>query len=703
MTLARLAALVATTAVVAAATVPHSAGAAPVSAFSSDAARPFDAAALVRLERVSDPRVSPNGRLVAYTLRSTDYEANKGVQSIWLHDLEAGSTHRLTTGIGSAFHARWAPDGSLYFLSTRTGSVQVWRLNLDDGGEAQAVTALPLDVITFVLSPAGNRIAVSVDSHPELGADLDASRARLDAEAARKSSGVVHDKLFIRHWDTWKNGTRAQLFGYALDDNGVITGNAQWLSSGIDGDVPTKPFGGDEEITFTPDGRHVIFSARIAGSTEAWSTNVDLWRVPADGSARPENLTADNLATDTGPVVSPDGRWLAWRSMQRPGFEADRLAIRIRELNRDGTLGEAREVAPKWDRSAMSLAFSPDGRKLYTTADDVGQHRVFAIDVATGKVKPLTGDGHAESFALARDALIVAHNTLASPNQLYKVRLSGSAPLQLTQHNAALLSKLQFGAYEPFSFKGWNDDKVHGYLVKPVGFVKGRKYPVALIIHGGPQGSMANDFHYRWNPQTYAGAGFAVICIDFHGSTGYGQAFTDAIRGHWGDRPLEDLQKGWAAALAKYEFLDDTRAVALGASYGGFMVNWIAGNWAAPWKALVSHDGVFDNRSMAYSTEELWFDEWEHQGTQYDAPAHYEQFNPVNHVAKWKVPMLVVQGGMDFRIPAEQGIAAFTALQRRGVPSQLLYFPDENHWVLKPQNSVQWHDTVLAWLKRWTS
>lgn len=703
MTLARLAATLATTAVVALAPATLAAGATPVSVSAPDAVRPFDADALVRLERVSDPRVSPNGRLVAYTLRTTDYEANRGVQAIWLHDLESGSTQRLTGGNGSSFHARWASDGSLYFLSTRSGSQQVWRLDLAAGGEAQAVTDLPLDVGTFVLSPAGDRIAVSVEVFPEFGADLAASRRRFDELAASKASGVVHEQLFIRHWDTWKNGSRAQLFGYALDPQGAATGNTQWLSNGIDGDVPTKPFGGDEEITYTPDGRSVIFSARVAGRTEAWSTNVDLWRVPADGSARPENLTAGNLATDTGPVVSPDGRMLAWRSMQRPGFEADRLAIMVREIGRDGALGEAREVAPKWDRSAMSLAFSPDGRKLYTTADDLGQHRVFAVEVASGKVKALTGDGHAESFALARDSLIVAHHSLGGPAQLFKVRLSGSAPLQLTQHNATLLAKLAFGAYEQFSFKGWNDEKVYGYLVKPVGWQKGKKYPVALIIHGGPEGSMANDFHYRWNPQTYAGAGFAVLCIDFHGSTGYGQAFTDAIRGHWGDRPLEDLQKGYAAALEKYDFLDASRAVALGASYGGYMINWIAGNWAAPWKALVSHAGTFDNRSMGYSTEELWFDEWEHEGTPYDQPEHYERFNPVHHVSKWQVPMLVVQGGLDFRIPAEQGIATFTALQRRGVPSQLLYFPDENHWVLKPQNSVQWHATVLAWLKRWTA
>ncbi len=675
----------------------------PQDAVAAPILQPFNAEALVRLERLSDPRVSPDGRSIAYTLRTTDYDANKGVQAIWLHDLESGTTRKLTAGSGSSHSPRWAADGGLYFLSTRSGSQQVWKLDLAAGGEAQPVTELPLDVSAFVLAPSGDRIAISVDSFPDLGADLAATRKRFDERAAQKNSGELYDKLFIRHWDTWKDGTRAQLFSYALDEQGAVTGNPAWLSRGIDGDVPSKPFGGDEEITFTPDGKAVIYSARIAGVTESWSTNFDLYRVPADGSAKPENLTADNPAMDTGPVVSPDGRLLAYRAMKRPGFEADRLAIMVRDIGKDGKVGPAREIAPKWDRSADSLQFSPDGRKLYTAADDLGNHKLFSVEIASGKVKALTGDGHVDGFAQARDSLIFAMNTLKSPNQLYKIKLSGSAPLALTDHNAKTLAGLGFGDYEQFTFKGWNDDTVYGYVVKPVGFDPKKKYPIAFIIHGGPQGSMANDFHYRWNPQTYAGAGFAAVFIDFHGSTGYGQAFTDAISGHWGDRPLEDLQKGYAAALAKYGFLDATRAVALGASYGGYMVNWIAGNWSAPWKALVSHDGVFDNRSMSYSTEELWFDEWENFGTQYEKPANYEQFNPVNHVAKWHVPMLVIQGGKDFRIPVEQGIATFTALQRRGVPSQFLHFPDENHWVLKPQNSVQWHNTVLAWIKRWTA
>ena len=444
----------------------------PVTADAAPAPQPFSIDALVRLERVSDPRVSPDGRSIAYTLRTTDYEANKGLQAIWLHDLESGTTRRLTAGTGSSHSPRWASDGSLYFLSTRSGSQQVWRLDLDAGGEAQAVTALPLDVGAFVLAPSGDRIAVSVDSFPDLGTDLAATKQRLDARAAQKNTGELYEQLFIRHWDTWKDGTRAQLFAWALDEQGAITGNPVWLSRGIDGDVPSKPFGGDEEISFTPDGKAVIYSARIAGKSEPWSTNFDLWRVPADGSAAPENLTPDNPATDTGPVVSPDGRLLAWRAMRRPGFEADRLAIMVRELGRDGKFGPAREVAPKWDRSADSLQWSPDGRKLYTVADDLGQHKLFSIEVASGKVKALTGDGYVEGFALARDALIVAHNTLKSPTQLYRIKLSGSAPLALTEHDARAMAGLAVGEPEQLAALA----TVPGVVAMPTDKIRSHRY-----------------------------------------------------------------------------------------------------------------------------------------------------------------------------------------------------------------------------------
>jgi dipeptidyl aminopeptidase/acylaminoacyl peptidase len=656
----------------------------------------FNVRDLVMLERASDPHLSPDERYVAYQLRETDLPANKGVHGIWLIDLADKNAvpRRLTAAGVESNTPRWAADGRLYFLSSRSGSQQLWRLDLA-GGEAQQVTRLPLDVTAFRVAPDARRLALSLDVFASCP-DLECTKKKLDDARESKAKGMVFDRLFIRHWDTWKNGTRAQLFGAELDARGAVSTAPRLLSVGIDGDVPTKPFGGDEDFVFTPDGGSVIFVARIAGQTEAWSTNTDLWRVPFDASSAPQNLSAPNPGYDTGPAVSPDGKTLAWRSMQRGGFEADRLRILVKDLSG----GAPREVAAGWDRSADAIAWSHDGRTLLVLAEDLGQRRVFAVEVKSGKVKALTDTGSVEGFDAGAHELVYTQNTLGSTAQVFAMNVKGGKPRQLSRHNDARLAATALGEYEQFTFAGWNDEKVYGYAVKPATFAAGRKYPVAFIIHGGPQGSMGNHWHYRWNPQTYAGAGYAVIAIDFHGSTGYGQAFTDSISGDWGGKPLVDLQKGLAAALARYDWLDGSRVCALGASYGGFMVNWIAGNWSEPFKCLVSHDGVFDNRAMGYGTEELWFTEWDNGGTVSEHPENYEKFNPVNHVAKWKLPMLVVQGGLDYRIPDNQGIAAFTALQRRGVESRFLYFPNENHWVLKPQNSIQWHDTVLDWMNR---
>ena len=410
------------------------------------------------------------------------------------------------------------------------------------------------------------------------------------------------------------------------------------------------------------------------------------------------NLTEANKAWDSAPVVSADGKTLYYLAMKRPTFEADRFGIMAMDL----ASGKIREVDPQWDRSAGNVTLSKNGKMLYTTADDNGDHALFAIDIASGKATRLSGPGQVEGFSVAGDEIVTVHSTLKTTADVFRLNSRGKEPTQLTHFNSDRLAKAQMGDYEFFTFKGADDTNVQGYVVKPANFDPAKKYPVAFVIHGGPQGAMTNEFHYRWNPQTYAGSGFAVVTVNFHGSTGYGQAFTDEISGDWGGKPLEDLQKGWAAALQKYTFLDGNRACALGASYGGYMIYWIAGNWQQPWKCLVDHDGVFDTRMMAYSTEELWFNEWENGGTQWEHPENYEKFNPLDHVKDWSVPMLVIHSGNDFRIPLDQGIAAFTALQRRGIPSEFLTFPDENHWVLKPQNSVQWHDTVNNWLTKWT-
>ena len=358
-------------------------------------------------------------------------------------------------------------------------------------------------------------------------------------------------------------------------------------------------------------------------------------------------------------------------------------------------------LTESWDRSPGGIGFSPDGKTIYATAGDVGEVKLWAIDVTTGVDRPLVGGGHVRSPAVAGDRLVYAKDHLQSPVDLYTAALDGSDERRLTEVNGDRLAAIRFGDYEQFSFAGWNLEPVYGYLVKPVDFDPAKRYPLAFLIHGGPQGSFDNDFHYRWNPQTYAGAGYAVVTIDFHGSTGYGQDFTDSITGDWGGKPLEDLQKGLAHVLERNPWIDGDRVCALGASYGGYMVNWIAGNWPDRFRCLVNHDGVFDMRSMYFATEELWFPEWEHGGPYWTNPEGHEKHNPALHVDKWKTPMLVVHGANDYRIPESQGLAAFTALQRQGIPSRLLFYPDENHWVLKPNNSIQWHQEVLGWLDQW--
>ncbi len=658
--------------------------------------RGFTAKDMVTLDRVSEPKVSPDGRQVIYLVRTMDLPANKASFSLWIADLKAKiAPRRLAVSDGGVSSARWSADGkSIYFLSGRAGSDQVFRTDAS-GETAVQVTKAPFDVGAFKVSADGKTVVISQAVFPDCPT-LACTQERLDQKKAQKTTGVVYDKLFIRHWDTWNDGTKNHLYAYGLDASGVATGEPAALMAGFDGDSPTKPFGGDEDFTISPDGKTVVFSAKIAGRDEPWQTNYDLWSVPVDGSAKPANLTEENKAWDAQPTFSPDGKVQAWLAMKRPGFEADRFGVMVREN------GKVREVAPTWDHSAQSITFSADGKTIYTTAEDVGQTKLFAIDVKTGKVAALTGEGHVGAFSAAGGSTVIAQDNLKTPAQLYALAPKG-APIQLTGLNADKLQGVAMGEAEQFSFKGWNDETVHGYLVKPANFDPAKKYPVAFLIHGGPQGSFGNLFHYRWNAQTYAGAGYAVVMIDFHGSTGYGQAFTDAISQHWGDRPLEDLQKGWAFATQKYGFLDQDRACALGGSYGGFMINWIASQWKEPWKCLVNHDGIFDSRFMGYSTEELWFSEWENGGTPWQPNTTYSKFNPADHVGEWSVPTLVVQGQNDFRVPLEEGIATFTALQRKGVPSKFLYFPNENHWVLKAQNSVQWHDEVLGWLNQWTA
>ena len=666
---------------------------------------PFSVHDMLAMYRIGDPRVSPDGDWVAFSVRSTDLDADKGRTDIWVASVDGKTVKRLTTDPAADWNARWCLNGTLYFLSTRGGSSQIWHID-PAGGEAEQVTRLPLDINEFAVEPALKGFLVAIDVYPGLGIQGTVDK---DAEkAATKASGRIYDELMFRHWDTWEDGKRSHLF--------VITSavaDPVELTPDLDADTPSHPWGGFDEITVTPDGSEVLFTAKVLpGSQPAWSTDFDIYAVKADGSGQMRCLTEDNKAWDTEPSFTPDGKTLVYLAMDRPGFEADKFHLELV----DWKTGDARRLdvaftTPQLDRpidlNPHGLKFASDNRTAYFAGGCLGQRSVFKLDTKTGKVTRIHEMGTASGVNLLKGRVLFGLQNLQSPTELVTCKTSGGDLKRITDLNGAKVKTALMGAPEQFTFKGWNDDTVYAYVVRPYDWTPekaaaGQKWPVCFLVHGGPQGSFGNDFHYRWNPQAYVGAGFTTIAVDFHGSTGYGQGFTDAITDHWGDRPLEDLEKGLNAALEKYTWMDESRVVAAGASYGGYMINWMHGQpFARRFRAFVCHDGNLDERMAYFDTEELWFPEWEHGGTPWGNPKGYSKANPIDYVQNWHVPTLVVHGGRDYRVVDTQGLSTFTALRRQGVPARLLYYPDENHWVLKPSNSIQWHDEVMAWLTKW--
>ncbi len=469
-------------------------------------------------------------------------------------------------------------------------------------------------------------------------------------------------------------------------------------ATGVTGDTPTMPFGGGEDIAFAPDGTALYFTARRADAAEPGSTNLDIYVSDLSGAA-PILLTADNPATDSTPAPSPDGRYLAWLAMARPTYEADKLTVQLLDLK----TGKRRNLTGAADLSFASIAWSADGQSLIATAQKVLDTPAFRIDLATGAVTELNlmagNEAHIANLTpLPGGRMLFTRDSLGNPSELFLAD-SGHNGRPLTDVATTRMGTMANIITRRFSFAGADGDTVWGQITRLAD--QQGPIPAILYIHGGPQGSFNDGWSSRWNPRVVASQGYAVVSVDFHGSTGYGQDFTDAINRDWGGKPLEDLKKGLAAALALDPQIDGERACAMGASYGGYMVNWIAGNWPERFKCLIQHDGIFDTRSMYYSTEELWFVRWDFGGSYAEARDTYERWNPANHVDKWQTPMLVVTGEQDFRVPYTQGLQSFTVLQERGIPAQLLVFPDENHWVLGAKNSLQWHNTVFAWLDRW--
>ncbi|PZQ21362.1 MAG: peptidase S9 [Sphingopyxis macrogoltabida] len=661
-------------------------------------ARPMTEVDLATLKRVAAPAASPDGRWVVYQMTETAPDSYKRSTGLWIVDRNAGGSQPVRVAdtpdkneSAPAFH----PDGSLYFLSNASGQSQVWRVDVTAGTAATQVTDTRADVSGFKISPDGAKLLAWGDIAREctdFGCD-----AKDKGELPGPGTGRLYKDGagFVRHWDSWETpGTYSRPFVFNLERGKASV--ARPLDATLIGDTPSKPFGGGEELAWGPDSRTVYFTLRKADKDEPTSTNLDIYRVLVDARMPPVNLTEANQATDTLPTPSPDGKWLAYAAMARPTYEADRQVLMLRNLDN----GETRKLTEAWDRSVGSIAWAPDGKSLYVTAQDVLDHPVFRVDAATGKVERLKATSEAyegnigDVTPLPGGALLFSRNSIAVPTDLW-VRDAKGKISRLTDVNREQMAEIDPVKVERLRFAGANGDTVWGQIVKPANAAG--KLPVAFLVHGGPQSSFGNSWSTRWNPRLFSAPGYAAVMIDFHGSTGYGQAFTDSINKDWGGKPLEDLKLGLAAAGKQDAGIDVANACALGGSYGGYMMNWIAGNWPDGFKCLVTHAGVFDLRAMAFETEELWFDEWDHGGPWWKR-TDAEKWNPVNHVTKWKTPMLVIHGEKDFRIPYSQSLAAFHALQRQGIEGELLIYPDENHWILKGQNSVQWYQTVFGWL-----
>ncbi|MBO0862264.1 MAG: S9 family peptidase [Chloracidobacterium sp.] len=648
--------------------------------------RPMTFDDLMAIKRVGDAQISPDGARVAYVVTDVDKNLNRGKRSIWVVPTSDGSPRQLITSDKNDFSPRWSTDGKLIaFLSTREGAPQIFVAGAN-GSNVRKVTSAPEGVSEFIWSGDGGMFAFTTDVYPDCGS-LNCVARRSEAEEKSKVKAVIADRLLFRHWDSFKRGKRSHLFVVPREG-----GDPKDLTPG-DYDVPPFSLGDPTAFDFAPDSKEIVF-ARNTDKVEAISTNNDLFTVSVSGGEA-KRITGDNPGSDTTPRYSPDGKYIAYRSQARNGYESDRFRLMLY----DRRLGTSKELSTGFDRWVGDLVWAPDSQNIFIVAEDGGRELIGVASI-NGGVKPLIAGAASDGVTISSDGKTMAftRSSMTSPSEVFAAAWDGGGVRQITQTNANLLAQLDLDKADDFEFDGALNSKIHGFILKPPQFDKSKKYPMVLLIHGGPQGAWLDNWGYRWNPQMWAARGYITVLINPHGSTGYGQAFTEEISGDWGGAAYEDLMKG-VDHVIKLGYVDPNRMGAAGGSYGGYMINWILGH-TDRFKALVSHDGVYNLTSM-YATEELWFSEWEFKGTPWDNPELYTKWSPHLSAKNFKTPTLVVHGELDYRVPVGEGLQLFSTLQRKGVPSKLLYYPDEGHWVLKPQNSELWYKTVLDWLDQW--
>lgn len=652
--------------------------------------QPLTVETLLKVARISDPALSPDGKLIAFTVQTPDLDKNNKPQQIYVVTINGILPPRQLTSDGAVNERpRWSPDSrQIYFISNRGGTQQVWVMDAD-GGHPRQITRIPTEADGEMLSADGRKLVFLSSVYPECGADIACNQRALDDEARSKTKARIYTSLLYRHWDEWQGRRRQHILSMNID-GGALTD----LTPG-DREVPPFSLGGPDDYAISPDGMELAYVANT-DPQPALSTNSDIFSVPIEGGEAKRIVSG--AGADASPQYSPDGKSIAFRSQLRAGYESDRWRLMVY----DRFSAHITNLTEGLDRWVESFTWYPDSSRIFFTVEDRGSTQLQMVPVTGGGSRLIVPGGATlddVQFTSDGRTMIYSGETGSSPAEIYRVNSSGGSPQALTHLNDALLSQVQLTRLEEISVESADRTKVSAFVVKPPGFDENQKYPVVFLIHGGPQGAWGESWTYRWNAQVFAGAGYLVVMPNPRGSTGYGQKFIDDINGDWGGKAYDDIM-AIVDSVALSNYVDASRMAAAGGSYGGYMVNWMLGH-TTQFKALVSHDGVFDLRSIALSTEELWFPLWEFKGTPWDNPDMYAKWSPSYFVKDFKTPTLVIHGEQDYRVPLSQGLQLFTALQLQKVPSKLLEFPDENHWVLKPANSVLWYHTVLDWIGQW--